>query len=132
MQLRHVTTEGHDRAIEIVTATYGAPFTTDMRHERTYKDGTLALRGRLLPKSSRQNGARRSWSGRRLKAACWHAHRDYLRALFAECPDAVVVTALARYTADTFEDVYPGTATRNVGSMVQPAYMDELCDCDQR
>lgn len=131
MELRHVTAEGNARAVESITAIYRAPFKADMRHEHTYKDGTVALRGRLLPESSRQNGARRSWSGRRVKAACWHAHRDYLRALFAECPDAVIVTALARYTADTFEDVYPSTANRNVGSMLQPAYMDELCECDQ-
>ena len=33
----------------------------------------------------------------RTASACWHAHRDVMRAIFKRAPDALLVTALARY-----------------------------------
>jgi len=92
-------------------------------------DGT-AFRGRVVVRDSRSPGARRSWSGRRMPAACWHAFRDVVRATLREYPQAIVKTSMARYTYANFEDVYPGTGERNVGSLFQPAYMPDLCDCD--
>jgi hypothetical protein len=77
-------------------------------------------------------GARRSWSGTRTVSACWHAHRDILRALFQAHPQAVIVTAMARYEGLAgFEDTYPDTAHKNIGSMMEPAYMPALCDCSE-
>lgn len=75
-------------------------------------------------------GARKSWSGRRTTAACWHAYRDVLALLFKRYPNAAVITAMARYThRDGFYQHYPSTAYKNIGSMMQPTYMTELCDC---
>ena len=89
------------------------------------------FRGRIIARDSRGSQARRSASGRHGPYACWHAYRDALRAVFKVYPHAVVTTALARYNgSDGFESVYPETANKNVGSMVNPAYMTELCDCD--
>lgn len=88
------------------------------------------FRGRIRTVSSREIGSRRSWSGRRMPAACWHANRDVMRAIFAKYPHAVITTAMARYEgAAGFESTYPGTANVNIGSMMQPAYMPDLCDC---
>ena len=98
----------------------------DMRQEGKR---VIRVQGRIRAESSREAGARRSWSGRRTVAACWHAHRDVYRALFAQYPDATVQTSMARYDAATFEDVYPATGNVNIGSMFAPAYMPELCDC---
>jgi len=76
-------------------------------------------------------GARKSWNGRRIAAACWHAYRDVLVEIFALNPDARVYTAMAKYIgAKGFYDSYPQTAHRNIGSMAAPAYMPELCDCE--
>lgn len=76
-------------------------------------------------------GARRSWSGRRLNAACWHAYRDVLIGIFDANPDARVYTALASYKGKAdFEAKYPATGYQNIGSMVQPAYMPDLCACE--
>lgn len=76
-------------------------------------------------------GARRSWSGRRIAASCWHAYRDVLAGVFDVNPNARVYTAMAKYIGrDGFLANYPRTAAQNVGSMVQPAYMPELCDCE--
>jgi hypothetical protein len=105
----------------------------DARPIGSKRDGSrYGFTGRIDVKSSRESGARRSWSGRRMPAACWHAHRDVLSAIFAEYPDATIKTAMATYRgAEGFEDRYPGTADRNIGSVVEPAYMPDLCDCDE-
>lgn len=87
------------------------------------------FRVRLRATSSRGKGARRSWSGRRSVAACWHVFRDVVRETMSEYPDAVFRTAMARYTAENFEHTYPATGHVNIGSMMQPAYMPDLCDC---
>lgn len=87
------------------------------------------FRGRVIANASRVNGSRSSWSGRATRAACWHAYRDVLRAVFAEYPHAVVTTALARYEgAAGFESTYASTAYKNIGSMAAPAFMPDLCD----
>lgn len=88
---------------------------------------------RIFPKSSRQSapGARKSWSGRRINAACWHAYRDVIGAVFAINPNARVYTGMAKYRGvEGFHANYPATAHVNVGSVMQPAYMPDLCDCD--
>ncbi len=90
-----------------------------------------AMRGRIDVHDSKGPGARRSASGRRGPYACWHAYRDMLRAIFAEAPNARVKTGMARYEgSEGFEDTYPHTANINIGSMFAPAYMPELCECD--
>lgn len=88
------------------------------------------MRGRLTVISSREAGARRSWTGRRMPAACWHAYRDVLAEMFQRFPDATVRTSMATYKGKAgFLAQYPGTAHRNVGSAISPAYMPDLCDC---
>ena len=85
-------------------------------------------------------GGRRSHSGRRVAAACWHAHRDVMREIFLRAPDALLVTALARYEgAQCFEDSFEATGDRNIGSQARveqlkcsgfmPLSMREACDC---
>lgn len=89
------------------------------------------FRGRIVGQASSLPGTRRSWSGRRGPWACWHAYRDTMRAILTEYPHAVITTAHARYEGlSGFEDTYPGTADINVGSKFSPAYMPDLCDCD--
>lgn len=65
-------------------------------------------------------------------SACWHVHYDVLETLFRHFPQAKVQSGWLRvaYTADNFHREAIGTAGRNVGSMMQPAYMTELCECE--
>lgn len=92
--------------------------------------GNSGFRGRIIGQTSNGPGTRRSWSGRRGPYACWHAYRDVLREIFKEYPNATVRTSMARYDgAAGFEREYPGTADKNIGSMFQPAYMPDLCEC---
>lgn len=80
--------------------------------------------------SSRMPGARRSWTGRRMPVACWHAHWHVLDRLFRAHPDAEVVTMYYRATAATFHERAAATARMNVGSAWTPVTPLELCDCD--
>lgn len=88
------------------------------------------VRVKLGTADSYAHGSRRSWSGRHGRWACWHAFRDVLTAIFNADPDATVRTSMTTYRgARGFLANYPGTADQNVGSLMQPAYMPELCDC---
>ncbi len=109
---------------------YGGNIGTDWERTtpRLLNQAGTRFRGRVLARSSRGPGARRSWSGRRLTAACWHVFRDVIREALAQYPDATFRTSMARYTAANFEDTYPATGNRNIGSMVYPVTMPELCD----
>lgn len=93
-------------------------------------DSDYGFTGRIVSRTSKDRCARTSWTGRRTNAACWHAWRDAIRAILTEYPHAVVTTSQARYEGlEGFEDTYPGTAHNNIGSMMQPAFMPELCSC---
>ena len=80
---------------------------------------------------SRKHGSRTTATGRHGRYACWHAFRDVFRAIFESDPDATIRTSLAVYRGyDGFEREYPTTAYTDVGSMMCPAYMDDLCVTD--
>jgi hypothetical protein len=70
--------------------------------------------------SSKEAGSRRSHIGRRIAAACWHAHGhlfDWLP------PDTKIVSLGRKFTAgDPWHNW-------NVGSQFQPIQMSETCDC---
>lgn len=128
MQLRNVTLDSFRASVERVNASYDGNLSI---HPDAYEKGVRVptVVGRLWVEDSRGTGARTSWSGRACKAACWHAFRDVIRDVLDNNPRAVVVTSLARYTKENFEDTYPSTGYVNVGSMASPAYMPNLCNC---
>jgi hypothetical protein len=79
---------------------------------------------------SRYQRIKRDGNGGRVRAVCWHGFRDFFRAVFALCPDAVFRTGLAtwRGSAD-FEARYPGTGYKNIGSQFCPMLYAEACRC---
>ena len=88
-------------------------------HERR-KDGTLPY----------QRVSQSTYgTPRRLSALCWHGHRDFMRALFARCPDARLKTALADYRgAEDFEKTY--RSTYGNGNQYNLAY-GQACTCEE-
>lgn len=86
-----------------------------------------------LPTSELAPGQRRSASAfgrRRINAVCWHGYRDALREIFLINPETRIYTVLAKYTGrDAFERLYPPTADVNIGALLDPVTMPELCDC---
>lgn len=75
--------------------------------------------------STRADGA-----PRRVSAACWHAHRDVMAAIFARYPDARIRSHAADYRgAEAFAAEHEATAWANVGSLIYPRAFAECCDC---
>lgn len=95
------------------------------------RNGNVNVRVTLRAHSSHGDGVRESASGRRGPWVCWHAHRDFFRALFELAPTASVRTGLGRdgvtYTADTFETLFPRTYNTNAGSAWYPREFGTLC-----
>ncbi len=84
----------------------------------------------LTVHSSSKPGGRRSHSGRKVAAACWHVHRDFMRHLYRLAPEAVIQSALATYRgAEDFEQTFEETGDRNMGSAFQPCAVRNACKC---
>ena len=67
---------------------------------------------------------------RRVYAVCWHGYRDFMREIFSRDPEARIKTYVADYKGkEDFEEKYPETAYTNVGSMMYPQYLSEVCKC---
>lgn len=88
------------------------------------------FRGQITVYRSDGPGARRAASGRRLVAACWHVFRDVIGPMLMEHGARRITTSIANYTRDNWEETFPGTAYRNVGSLIDPVDLDETCDCE--
>ena len=85
----------------------------------------------LTVRKSANAGGRRSATGRKVAAACWHAHRDIMAELFRINPQALLVTALTRYDgAADFYETFESTGDGNIGSIAQPLAMRDACECD--
>lgn len=134
MQITGITP---DQFIDAV-AKAGVQYDDNLVAEITSVQSPTRFRARVVPRHSSfapktpAPGARLSWQGRCVKAACWHAYRDAMYAIFAINPKARIQTSMATYKGlEGFEDIYPNTADQNIGSMMQPAYMPDLCDCEK-
>jgi hypothetical protein len=90
--------------------------------------GRNSITARLRVRDSCGPGARTAASGRHGPYACWHAYRDVLWQMFVEHPDATARTVLATYRGFAgFDRDYPATRHHNIGSMMYPASMPDLC-----
>lgn len=87
------------------------------------------FRGRIVVYDSHGAGSRTSWSGRHGPWACWHVFRDVLQVVIM-ARGANVTTGMARYTPETWEERYPRTGTKNIGSYARPVSMLDLCNCE--
>jgi hypothetical protein len=115
-----------------VVAKLNAPALYDGNIVVEYADAMSATGTRINVKlgtaDSRRHGSRRAWSGRHGKWLCWHGFRDVFREVMNVNPNARIKTGKTVYKGrDHFESTYCDTADINVGSMVQPAYMPEMC-----
>ena len=77
-----------------------------------------------------------SWWDRQARytySACYHAHRDFLYAVFERAPYARVTTSLAHYEGPrNFESTHWRVGKLNVGSFFEPMPFEECCDCARR
>jgi len=92
----------------------------------------------LRVKSTRGPGTKWSvdtfgYRGRRTIFACWHAHRDFLREVFAINPNAYVRTDIAVYKGEQdFKLKLPGTYYSLLGlHRVLPPPIGKRCNCKE-
>jgi hypothetical protein len=78
----------------------------------------------LKVKDSKQPGHRRGFNGQRMVSACWHVHGDFFDTIWDFEPEAKIKagTLLMESKNDNWQD-------RNIGSVVNPMYFSEACDC---
>lgn len=73
---------------------------------------------------------RRFFRRRLIRSACWHAHRDYLYALFERVPEAGVTTSIASYQGyRDFLSHHPATANIDIGGLILPYRFAGACNC---
>ena len=75
-----------------------------------------------------------AWEARRYaRLACYHAHRDFLYAVFERAPYAKIFTAVGAYRglAD-FEDTNRRIGQMNVGSHFELVRFADCCDCPKK
>ncbi len=129
MKVRGVPASEFAEIVQLVShARYGGNVIIKTGPNTINRRGDFTITFRAV--SSRGAGARGSWSGRKSIAVCWHAFRDVYAETFRRYPKAKIETMYATYNgAAGFMRDYPATAERNIGSMIQHAYPDELCEC---
>ncbi len=87
---------------------------------------------RLVPHNARAPFARRSASGRRMRALCYHGFRDAILALFNVGGTSRIQSVAGDWrTVEAFRNDLGRLREHNVGSQADPAYMWELCDCEE-
>jgi hypothetical protein len=86
----------------------------------------------LTVHASSKPGGRRSNTGRKIAAACWHVHREFMRHLYDIAPEAVIQSALATYRGvQDFEETFEATGDGNIGSAFEPQAMRTACECEE-
>jgi hypothetical protein len=83
---------------------------------------------RLSPWITNKDGSKKKIGG----AVCWHGYRDFLINLYKVNQNIRIVSATAEYLDEThFNETYPDTWNKNIGSMVNPAPYGACCTCEQ-
>lgn len=132
MEIRNVTNPSNiGTAILRTSEKWGDNITSRGITSNMRRNGNYNARVRLVAHSSFGDGTRESASGRRGPWVCWHAQRDFFRALFEIEPNATVRTGLGKggvtYTAGNFETTFPDTYRVNAGSLYYPREFGGLC-----
>jgi len=97
----------------------------NIRFKRIEQQGNN-IRFTLTVCDSSKKGARRGFTGKRLAAACWHAHGDYFEALLS-INNNIEIRAGTK-VIDKFGGNWQDW---NIGSLMQPLYYSEACDCEK-
>ncbi len=135
MEIRGATVRQVEQAAK--AAHVRAYYPTEIRHTRdgkpvvrvTLKTDESKSYRRFSERTTYRNGAPRVLPG----SVCWHGHREFMRALYRLAPDAVIVTALARYDgSEHFERTFESTRAlpaQRMGVALTVAIMP--CDCSE-
>jgi len=79
----------------------------------------------LTVNDSKESGARRSNTGRRISAACWHAYGTFMDNL-PSGSEIVTSTSIGR----TVKSPGDRWVDWNIGSRMYPMYYSDACECE--
>ena len=128
MKARNIKAETIDRVVRAVSDEL---YDGNITFKRAPEKYGRAIRFTLTVLDSSAIGSRRSNTGRRICAACWHAHRDIMRTLFAIVPNMGIQSASADYWGRVdFEDKFARTGCINIGSEAVPIEYQDACNCN--
>lgn len=69
---------------------------------------------------------------RKVAAVCWHGYRDFMLAVYDDSPEAIFITAMARYEGlQGFKDKFLQTGAKNIGSTFSPMRYADACFCGE-
>lgn len=88
---------------------------SDMRHRVTLRVKSSKGKGARLGFSRTNKGNRRH-----LINACWHAHGTFFDSLPTDT--RIQTAGVVTYPGESWQD-------RNIGSIIEPLYFSEACDC---
>lgn len=109
-------------------------FDDNIRFKRIEQTGKN-IRFTLTVNNSKSKGGRIGHSGKRVAAACWHAHGTFFDSLLQEVNhNALIVIGDKKVYALGDNDeltVFGNWEDRNIGSRWMPLYYSEACECDK-
>lgn len=122
MKIYNTTKENINLALQEVNKKFEDNIILNRFEERGIKKKSYIVT--LKCKSSKKAGHRIGFYGRRFPSACWHVHGCFFEELFKLEENTEIVTAEKRITimGGNWED-------KNIGSVMQPLYYSEACDC---
>lgn len=135
MLIRGVTEEDVRAALEV--ADYGYRNLCFSQGPEPISENRLSWQLKLGVEDLDGPGCRRSapqvwrfFRRHRIRSACWHAHRNYLYALFERAPQARVTTSIASY--QSYRDFlchHSVTGDIGIGSIAAPYRLADACNC---
>jgi hypothetical protein len=114
----------------VVQAVSSANYDGNLIFKRLPERSGRAVLFTLTVRRAADPGGRRSNTGRKICAACWHCHRDVMAAIFAIVPDARIKTGWADYRGrEDFNEKFDDTGNTNCGSVMEPLDYRDSCEC---
>lgn len=119
-------------AIDTIVTSVSKKYDDNLCYKRQPEPDGRAVGFTLTVRDTRKRGSRRSNTGRRVSACCWHGYRDVMMAIFMENPESRVKTGCADYRGIVdFVEQFPSTGRVNRGSMMAPMAYQDACNCKE-
>jgi len=123
MELRKTNLKELEKAMELLNKVFNDNIIFN-RLTQIDKKGN-SFRVTLKVKDSKNIGARRGYTGRRLINACYHVHGYFFQILFMLNPQIQIKSLNNNISENNIWDF-----DINIGSIMNPLYLSDACHCD--
>jgi len=123
MEVRKTSQQELEKAMELLNKVFDNNITFNNFKQINQKGD--AFKVTLRVKDSKNSGARRGYTGRRMINACYHVHGYFFEILFM-LNENIQIKSLNNYIQ---KDNIWGF-DKNIGSLHNPLYLSDACNCD--